>query len=74
VDTIANGKAYEMISCFNGMLEYYRTTGDPQMLQTCRIAWQDIVDHRLYITGAASYWEVFHDDYDLPNNNIMGET
>lgn len=74
VDKIANGKAYEMISCLNGALEYYRTTGEPQILQACLNAWQDIVDHRLYITGAASYWEVFHDDYDLPNNNIMGET
>ncbi|MCC6822683.1 MAG: glycoside hydrolase family 127 protein [Verrucomicrobia subdivision 3 bacterium] len=74
VDKIGNGKAYEMISCFNGILEYYRTTGDPDALQACLNAWQDIVAHRLYITGAASYWEVFHDDYDLPNNNIMGET
>jgi uncharacterized protein len=74
VDKIANGKAYEMISCLNGALECYRTTGEPQLLQACLNAWQDIVDHRLYLTGAASYWEVFHDDYDLPNNNIMGET
>jgi len=74
VDKIGNGKAYEMLSCLNGALEYYRTTGEPQILQACLNAWQDIVDHRLYITGAASYWEVFHDDYDLPNNNIMGET
>jgi DUF1680 family protein len=48
-----------MISCLNGALEYYRTTGEPQILQACLNAWQDIVDHRLYITGASSYWEVF---------------
>jgi len=74
VDKIGNGKAYEMISCFNGILEYYRTTGDPDALQACLYAWQDIVKYRLYLTGTASYWEHFHDDYDLPNNNIMGET
>lgn len=74
VDQIANGKAYEMLSCLNGVLEYYRTTGEPQFLQAGLNAWQDIVEHRLYLTGAASYWEVFHEDYDLPNNNIMGET
>ncbi len=74
VDKIANGKAYEMISCLNGALEYYRTTGEPQILQACLNAWQDIVDHRLYLTGAASYWEIFHDDYDLPNVNNVGET
>jgi DUF1680 family protein len=74
VDKIANGKAYEMLSCLNGALEYYRTTGDPQVFQACLNAWQDIVDHRLYLTGAASYWEIFHDDYDLPNVNNVGET
>ena len=74
VDKIANAKAYEMLSCLNGALEYYRTTGDARILQACLNAWQDIVDHRLYLTGAASYWEVFHDDYDLPNANNVGET
>jgi len=74
VDKIANGKAYEMLSCLNGALEYYRTTGDSQVFQACLNAWQDIVDHRLYLTGAASYWEIFHDDYDLPNVNNVGET
>jgi len=74
VNKIGNGKAYEMISCFNGILEYYRTTGDPEALQACLYAWEDIVKYRLYLTGTASYWEHFHDDYDLPNNNIMGET
>jgi uncharacterized protein len=74
VDKVANGKAYEMLSCLNGALEYYRTTGEAQVLQACLNAWQDIVDHRLYLTGAASYWEIFHDDYDLPNVNNVGET
>jgi hypothetical protein len=32
------------------------------------------VDHRLYLTGAASYREFFHDDFDLPNVNNVGET
>ena len=74
VDKVGNGKAYEMLSCLNGVLELYRTTGDPQLLTACRNAWQDIVDHRLYVTGAASYHEVFHNDFDLPNNADVGET
>jgi DUF1680 family protein len=74
VDKVGNGKAYEMLSCLNGVLEYYRTTGEPQLLQACLNAWQDIVDHRLYLTGAASYGELFHDNYDLPNVNNVGET
>ena len=74
VDKVGNGKAYEMLSCLNGVLEYYRTTGEPGLLQACLNAWQDIIDHRLYLTGAASYGELFHDDYDLPNVNNVGET
>ena len=43
VDKVGNGKAYEMLSCLNGALEYYRTVGDPQILDACLNAWQDIV-------------------------------
>src|SRR5262252_6487030 len=64
VDKVGNGKAYEMLSCLNGALEYYRTVGDRDCLQACLNAWQDIVDHRLYLTGTASYEEFFHDDFD----------
>ncbi len=32
------------------------------------------VARRLYITGTASYREFFHDDFDLPNVNNVGET
>jgi DUF1680 family protein len=75
VDKVGNAKAYEMLSCLNGALELYRTTGgDRALLDACLNAWQDIVDHRLYITGAASYGEHFHDDFDLPNRNNVGET
>jgi hypothetical protein len=71
---VGNGKAYEMLSCLNGALEYYRTTGDPQILKACLNAWQDVVANRLYITGAASSGELFHEDYDLPNVANVGET
>ena len=74
VDKVGDGKAYEMLSCLNGALEYYRTVGDRDCLQACLNAWQDIVDHRLYLTGTASYREFFHDDFDLPNVNNVGET
>ena len=74
VDKVGNGKAYEMLSCLNGALEYYRTTGEPKILEACLNAWADIVRNRLYITGAASYGELFHDDFDLPNVANVGET
>jgi DUF1680 family protein len=74
VDKVGNGKAYEMLSCLNGALEYYRTTGDRQILEACLNAWQDIVANRLYVTGTASYREFFHGDFDLPNVSNVGET
>ncbi len=74
VDKVGNAKAYEMLSCLNGALEFYRTTGEPKLLQACLNAWEDIVRNRLYLTGGASYGEFFHDDFDLPNVANVGET
>lgn len=74
VDLVGNNKAYEMLSCVNGALEYHRTVGEPEILEAAINAWQDIVDKRLYITGTASYREFFHADFDLPNVNHVGET
>jgi len=74
VDLVGNGKAYEMLSCLNGALEYYRTVNDPRILEAALNAWRDIVTKRLYLTGTASYQEFFRADYDLPNVNKVGET
>ena len=74
VDKVGNGKAYEMLDCLNGALEYYRTVGDARLLRACRNAWQDIVAHRLYPTGTASHHEFFHGNGDLPSVGDVGET
>lgn len=74
VNEVGNAKAYEMLSCLNGLLEYYRLTGDTRTLEATRHAWQDIVDKRLYITGTASSAEYFRADYELPNTGNVGET
>jgi len=74
VNTIGNGKAYEMLSCINGILEMYRTTGDATLLQAATNAWQDIVNKRLYLTGGASVYEGFSTDFNLPNTNNICET
>ena len=74
VDKVADAKAYEMLSCLNGILEVYRTTGGANLLEACRIAWQDILDKKLYITGTTSNGEFFTEDYYLMNTNKVGET
>ena len=69
VRRVANAKAYEMTSNFNGLLELYRATGDKRLLTDMETAWNDIVQHRLYPTGSASSFEVYQDDFKLPNGN-----
>jgi len=67
VNQTANAKAYEMLSNLVGLCELARATGDRQLLKPVLNAWQDIVDKRLYVTGACSQSEHFRDDYYLPN-------
>jgi DUF1680 family protein len=67
VRAVANAKAYEMLSNFNGLLELYRVTGDKRLLSAMQIAWRDVVQNRLYITGSASSGELFQEKYHLPN-------
>jgi DUF1680 family protein len=76
VDKVGPAKAYEMLSCINGILEWHRTVGDQDQkyLQAALNAWEDIVARRLYITGTASAGELFHGDRDLPNTGDVGET
>lgn len=75
VRKVGNAKAYEMMSCFVGILKYYKLTGDIKYLKVLQTAWQDIVDKRLYITGTASAHERFQDDHNLPAEprDKMGE-
>lgn len=69
-----NEKAYEMLSCINGLLEWHRLSGDPDALAAAVYAWEDITTKRLYITGTASHNEHFFNDYDLVNIANVGET
>lgn len=61
VRKVANAKAYEMMSCIVGLVDLYRMTGDRQYLQPVEIAWNDIVRNRLYLSGTASWDELFRD-------------
>jgi DUF1680 family protein len=56
---VANGKAYEMLSNFNGLIDLYRLTADKTLLTAVLNAWQDIVRQQLYRTGTASAGEHF---------------
>ncbi len=75
VKNVGNGKAYEMLSNYVGLIKLYQITGDKNFLKATETAWQDVVDNQLYITGTSSSHEYFHDDDYLPatNKDDMGE-
>jgi len=62
VNVTANGKAYEMLSCINGLCELYRATGDKKYLAPVLNAWQDIAQHQLLPTGSGSQGEFWFKD------------
>ena len=75
VNQVANGKAYEMLSNLIGIIKLFKLTGEKELLSVVDIAWKDIVNNRLYITGTASSHELFRGDHELPagSGDNMGE-
>jgi DUF1680 family protein len=75
VTKVGDAKAYEMLSCFLGILKYYKLTGEDRYLKLSQTAWADITAHRLYITGTSSDHEIFGPPGILmaENDNKMGE-
>ena len=75
VTKVGDAKAYEMLSCFLGMLKYYKLTGQEKYLALLQTAWKDITQNRLYITGTSSDNEIFREPGILraENKDKMGE-
>lgn len=53
-------KAYEMMSCYNGLLELYKVTGVPDYLKAVEMTVQDIMDEEINITGSGSSFECWY--------------
>ncbi|HEY8052057.1 MAG TPA: beta-L-arabinofuranosidase domain-containing protein [Steroidobacteraceae bacterium] len=70
---VANGKAYEMLSNFNGLVDLYRLTADRPLLDAVLRAWDDMVSRQLYRTGTLSAAEHFQCDgrlLSLQSSNV----
>jgi DUF1680 family protein len=48
---LGNGKAYEMMSCFEGLAELYRTTGDASQKESVLAFYRAVRDQEIFITG-----------------------
>lgn len=50
-------KAYEMMSCYEGLVELYRVTGEPKYRKAAEWVFANIRDTEITIIGSGSSWE-----------------
>ena len=59
--TWENGqKAYEMMSCYDGLLELYRVTGEPSYLKSVEMTVKNIIDTEINVAGSGAAVECFY--------------
>ena len=81
VRELGNGKAYEMMSCFEGLAELYRETGKAEYLNAVTTFYRAVRDQEIFITGGGGLkdeWGEFWDHGKLKqtqaNVGALGET
>lgn len=73
----AEGHAVRAAYLYSGMADVAALTKDTAYLTAIDAIWNDIIDHKLYITGgigATGNGEAFGPAYDLPNMSAYAET
>lgn len=53
-------KAYEMMSCYNGLLKLYKVTGASDYLKAVEMTVQDIIDEEINIAGSGTSFECWY--------------
>ncbi|MDP3642166.1 MAG: glycoside hydrolase family 127 protein [Bacteroidota bacterium] len=53
-------KAYEMMSCYEGLLELYRISGEPDYLKSAEMAVQNIIETEINVAGSGTAFECFY--------------
>lgn len=53
-------KAYEMMSCYEGLCELHRVTGRKEYLQAAVMAWENIRDTEINVSGGGSSLECWY--------------
>jgi len=73
----AEGHAVRALYLYSAMADLALEYNDSELLERCRILWNNIVQKRMYITGSvgsSGHLERFTVDYDLPNDSNYSET
>lgn len=73
----AVGHAVRAVYLYTGMADAAMETGDKELAEACKTLWNNITQHRMYVTGAigsAYEGEAFTKDDHLPNDTAYAET
>lgn len=73
----AEGHSVRALYLYCAMADIADECNDSELLERCRILWNNIVQKRMYITGSvgsSAVGERFTVDYDLPNDSNYSET
>lgn len=71
------GHAVRAVYLMSGVVDLYLETGDDTLLAASRRQWDDMVEHKQYITGAIgarAFSESFGNPYELPAATAYAET
>lgn len=75
--TALEGHSVRALYMTTGMADLARVTGDESLKQACRKLFENMVNHRMYITGGVGsthHGEAFTFDDDLPSDTVYAET
>ncbi len=67
-------KAYEMMSCYDGLLELYKITGNPQYLKAVEMTVSDIIREEINVAGSGTSFECWYhgkEKQTLPTYHTM---
>lgn len=80
-------KAYEMMSCFEGLLDYYACTGDKTALDTALLFWNKVYEQEITLLGSGGadaprnlgpgtgeQWNLTRQNQTNPDIDLMMET
>ena len=73
----AEGHAVRALYLYCAMADLAGEYNDGELLERCKLLWNNIVQKRMYITGSvgsSGHLERFTVDYDLPNDSNYSET
>lgn len=75
--TEAVGHSVRALYLYTGMAYLAKETEDEELKNACRILWNDVTTHKMYVTGgvgSTKIGEAFTRSYDLPNDTAYAET